>query len=221
MFKFHFSQRHVINLVLLIFIGCIAINPLALAHHPIDGRIPANFLEGFLSGLGHPIIGLDHFAFVVASGLIAVGKLTNLIIPISFVIATVIGTIIHLLAFNLPIPEIVIAGSVLLFGILLAVKNNPSIFNNQIKFSLPIIAGIFGIFHGYAYGESIIGAEMTPLTAYLLGFTIIQLFIAFIAFLIGDLIKAKFANQFKLITRFLGIAIATIGGVYLFNSVLG
>lgn len=221
MFKFHFSQRQFIYLGLLIFMGFITINSAALAHHPLDGKIPSNFAEGFLSGLGHPIIGFDHFTFVVASGLIAAGKLTSLIIPTSFVIATVIGTIIHLFAFNLPIPEIVIASSVILFGFLLVFKNNPSVFNDKIKFSLPIIAGIFGVFHGYAYGESVIGAEMSPLTAYLLGFTIIQLLIAFIAYIIGDLINSKLAHQVKLITRFLGIVIATIGGVYLFNSVLG
>ncbi|VEP17320.1 hypothetical protein H1P_590012 [Hyella patelloides LEGE 07179] len=43
-----------------------------LAHHPFDGRTPASFVEGFLSGLGHPIVGLDHFAFVIAVGLLAV-----------------------------------------------------------------------------------------------------------------------------------------------------
>ncbi len=40
----------------------------AIAHHPFGGETPSNFVEGFLSGLGHPIIGLDHFTFVVASG---------------------------------------------------------------------------------------------------------------------------------------------------------
>jgi len=30
-----------------------------------DGKLPANFFAGFMSGLGHPIIGFDHFAFIV------------------------------------------------------------------------------------------------------------------------------------------------------------
>ena len=34
-----------------------------------------------------------------------------------------------------------------------------------------------GVAHGYAYGESIVGAESTPLMAYLAGFTIVQLVI--------------------------------------------
>ena len=32
-----------------------------------------------------------------------------------------------------------------------------------------------GIAHGYAYGEAIVGAEPTPLVAYLVGFTLVQL----------------------------------------------
>jgi len=33
---------------------------------------------------------------------------------------------------------------------------------------------IAGIFHGYAYGESIIGARVAALVAYLIGFTVIH-----------------------------------------------
>ena len=42
-----------------------------LAHHPNGGETPSNFIQGFLSGLGHPVIGIDHLVFVVAIGLLA------------------------------------------------------------------------------------------------------------------------------------------------------
>src|SRR5258708_39001607 len=42
----------------------------ALAHHVMGGRLPVTFADGLLSGLGHPIIGLDHFAAVVAESLL-------------------------------------------------------------------------------------------------------------------------------------------------------
>jgi len=48
---------------------------------------------------------------------------------------------------------------------------------------LTVLGAIAGLFHGYAYGESIIGAGMT--FAYLLGFTLIQYTVALVAFLIG------------------------------------
>lgn len=41
------------------------------AHHPMGGMTPQTFSQGLLSGLGHPIIGLDHFAFLVAAMLLA------------------------------------------------------------------------------------------------------------------------------------------------------
>src|SRR5262249_61127194 len=50
-----------------ILVPCI---PPASAHHLMGGKLPGNAWEGFLSGLGHPIIGPDHFAFVVGVGLI-------------------------------------------------------------------------------------------------------------------------------------------------------
>ena len=34
----------------------------AYAHHPMGGVTPSSFGEGLLSGIGHPIIGLDHLA---------------------------------------------------------------------------------------------------------------------------------------------------------------
>lgn len=43
----------------------------AFAHHLMGVRTPASFAEGILSGLGHPVIGLDHFAAVVAVGCLA------------------------------------------------------------------------------------------------------------------------------------------------------
>ena len=35
----------------------------ALAHQPMGGVVPETLLHGLMSGVGHPIIGLDHFAF--------------------------------------------------------------------------------------------------------------------------------------------------------------
>ncbi len=59
-----------------------------LVARAMAGQTPDNFWNGFLSGLAHPIIGLDHLAFVVASGLIAVGMEQGLLIPLAFAIAT-------------------------------------------------------------------------------------------------------------------------------------
>ena len=119
----------------------------ALAHHPNGGKIPSTFAEGFLSGLGHPVIGIDHLVFVIAVGLLAASsKKLGMIIPAVFVLATAIGTAIHLQSINLPVVEIIISASVLLIGIFLAKKEKTNLA------LLTVISAIAGIFHGYAYG---------------------------------------------------------------------
>ena len=64
----------------------------ASAHHPMGGRVPSNFFEGFMSGLAHPVIGLDHLAFIVAVGLFAAVKPQGFLIPLFFVLSAMLGT---------------------------------------------------------------------------------------------------------------------------------
>lgn len=185
----------------------------ALAHHPNGGAIPNSFTAGFLSGIGHPVIGIDHLVFVVAIGLLAaLGRKRGMIIPLLFVLATVAGTVIHLQSVSLPVPELIIAASVLVMGIFLARKD-------RVSLAIVTLVGIVaGIFHGYAYGESIIGAEATALGAYLLGFCLIQLGISAIAFYSGKML-ARHSNSI-LILRFAGLAIAGVGCVFISNFIL-
>lgn len=185
----------------------------AMAHHPFGGETPSSFWQGFLSGMGHPVIGLDHLAFVVASGLIAAGVVGGVSIPVALVLATVAGTGIHLLEINLPLPELAIAASVVLFGGLIALKSTV----NLRALVIAAIAALAGIFHGYAYGEAIVGAQMGPLVAYLLGFAVIQLGIGLAAYAVGNAI-VKMANNLP-IMRFLGLAISAIGLVFLASAI--
>ncbi len=185
-----------------------------LAHHPMGGTTPQNFIQGFLSGIGHPIIGPDHFVFVIAAGLMAAMVTRGIIIPLAFVLTGLIGTGLHLLSLDLPAPETFISGSVLIFGILLALKNSP-------KFEIIIaLAAIAGLFHGYAYGESIVGAEMTPLFAYLLGFTTIQMMVSLVAYGIGKRVLKNSPTP-AISFRFAGFAICGAGAAFLSSVILG
>jgi len=145
----------------------------AFAHHAMGGQLPSTFAEGFLSGLGHPVIGLDHLAFIVAAGVVAGIAGLGLWMPVVFVVASILGVSIHLQEVNLPAVELLIALSVVVIGILLA--------GDWSKLGRGAWAAIFaaaGVLHGYAYGESIVGAEPAPLWAYLAGLAIIQSAIA-------------------------------------------
>ena len=155
----------------------------ALAHHPMGGKTPSNFMEGLLSGVGHPIIGLDHLAFVIAVGIAAAMIGSRFMLPLVFIVATMIGTGLHVMAIGLPAVEMIVSLSVAAVGISIIAAY---------RLSMPIYAGLFGLaglFHGHAYGEAIFGAESTPLIAYLAGFGVTQYAIAVAAgYVVYDLI---------------------------------
>lgn len=201
--------------------GLLSFAQQAMAHHPFGGESPENFFQGLLSGIGHPVIGLDHLAFVIASGLLASGLNQGIFIPVAFVLATMVGTGIHLQAVDLPAAEIIISASVVVFGVLLAIRNTKDNPSNSYTIALTAVAAIAGIFHGYAYGEAIVGAEMTALVAYLAGFAITQLVIAVAALAIGKVILEEFASKPFPVMRFLGFAIGAIGVVFLTSSFVG
>ena len=140
----------------------------AQAHHPLDGAMPTGFMEGLLSGLAHPVIGLDHLAFIVAAGVVAGAAGLGLWLPVLFVAVSILGVVVHLQAIDLPLAELVIAASVVLAGVLLARGKaaGPGLW--------AVLVAVAGLFHGYAYGESIVGVEPTTLWAYLGGLAVVQ-----------------------------------------------
>jgi urease accessory protein len=188
----------------------------AFAHHAMDGKMPSNFFQGFLSGVAHPLIGPDHFAFIVAVGLLAAVKRQGVLIPLAFVFSAMLGTGVHLAKFSVPGIELFVSGSILLFGILLAMKNSP---NTPLAAGLSAIAGLF---HGYAYGEAIFGAEMTPLLAYLAGFTCIQLVVSLSAFWIGKTIILNQDNKQQSFAKFrsAGLVISGVGLAFFASQVV-
>lgn len=187
----------------------LAIAKPAAAHHAMGNLLPANFWEGFLSGLAHPVIGLDHLAFVVVIGFIAAQYGRGALLPAAFLLTALVGTSVHVMQFDLPATELAVSLSVILFGAILG-------FGKRVNFSgLVILAALAGLFHGYAYGESIIGAETTPLIAYLIGFTLIQYLIAMLAVKIAQASLQTGAERATAWMRYCGYAACAIGVVFL------
>jgi urease accessory protein len=181
----------------------------AFAHHMMGGRTPSTFMEGLLSGLGHPVIGLDHLAFLIAIG-VAVGVFgLNLLLPVAFIVAMALGVLLHAGGAALPGADIVVAASVLLAGGLLA-WGRP----------LPVAAwgalfAIAGLFHGYSLGESIYGADRSALGAYLLGLVIIQSVLTVGVALLTSRLDTK---RITLAPRVAGAAILIAGVVVLVGT---
>lgn len=151
--------------------GTLLASPLAWSHHAMGGATPTTFFEGLLSGLAHPVIGADHFAFLIVTALLAASLqgVLRLLVPLAFVVATVFGTLYHVTEASLPMTEMVIALSALLGGITVLLRKG-----SVPAMSTGALLAAIGVFHGYAYGESIIGAEQTPLLSYLIGFALVQ-----------------------------------------------
>jgi len=185
----------------------------AWAHHPSGGQTPDTWVEGLLSGLGHPVVGLDHLAFVIAAGLLAAVLPGGIWLPVTFVLASMVGTGVHLMEITLPAAELVISASVLVFGVLLARQDRPG------SLGMNILAAIAGIFHGYAYGEAVVGASMGPLVAYLAGFAGIQLAVALGAYGLARRLGGGDAGALNL--RFAGFTLAGVGLAFLAGVVLG
>lgn len=202
-------------IAVLVGLGLLGVAPRALAHHAMSSSTPTNFFEGFLSGLAHPIIGLDHFVFIVAIGLLAAGQRRGALIPAGFIFTALLGTGIHLLKIELPIAEIIIASSAIALGILLWLQKRPTFKG------LVTLVTCAGLFHGYAYGESIVGAQITPLFAYLLGFSVIQYIVALLALAIGKRVSQKVTPRSVPLLKLAGFAITSIGAFFLTSALIG
>jgi urease accessory protein len=174
----------------------------AFAHHLMGGHMPVTFTQGLLSGLGHPVIGIDHFAAVVAVGCLAAAHRAGAALAIAFVIAMMAGVGLHLHGTTVPAAELLVALSVVALGAVLL---------RWPQLSISTALGLFvvvGLIHGYALGESIYGAERSPLVAYLIGLAVIQSAIALGAMGLARAVMRK-ADALKL--RFIGAGIAGIG----------
>lgn len=149
----------------------------ALAHHPMGGVMPTTFWHGFLSGVGHPVLGPDHFAFIVGIGLLAAATALGPMLPIAFVCAMCLGVGLHLMSLDVPAPELLVAISVLLIG-LAVLRPRPG---KGILVEGALFAAA-GVLHGYALAETVIGAEQGVIAAYLLGLVIVQSGVALMAY---------------------------------------
>ncbi len=186
---------------------------IASAHHFMGGGLPETFAQGFLSGLGHPVIGLDHAAFILAAGFFLALAKDGMWGVLALIGGSLIGAGLHLTRFVLPGSELGVALSVILIGGLVMVRR---------RIKLSWLAGglaLAGILHGYSYAESIFGAEATPLVAYLFGFSVIQLGISAAAFLIHRRLIATREAWAKPVSSGFGAAVGATGVVFLLINI--
>jgi urease accessory protein len=185
----------------------------ALAHHVMGGELPSTFMQGLLSGIGHPIIGLDHLAFVVALGIGAALLQGPLVVIATFVTTSIAGVLIHLAQLDIPMVEPLVSFSVLLAGLAL-------IWSRSVAGSVWLaFAAIAGLLHGYAFGESIVGAEHAVVGAYLLGLAMVMAVIALtVAWITRRIVVADGVASPSL--RVAGAVVGCVGAALLVSTLL-
>ncbi|WP_312571695.1 HupE/UreJ family protein [Stutzerimonas balearica] len=114
---------------------------LAFAH-------PGHDHAGVMSGLAHPLFGIDHLLAMLAVGLWAAQQqgAARWALPLTFVATMLFGGLLGFAGIEMPLMETGIAGSVLALGLLVALAVRPPV---------AIAAGLTALFaasHGVAHG---------------------------------------------------------------------
>lgn len=147
--------------------GLLLASAAATAHTGTDGGTH----HGLAAGLLHPFTGLDHLAAMLAvglwSGLVQPGGRALWAAPAAFASLLLVGALAAAAGLALPAVEPMIAVSLLVLGLLLALQR-----------ALPVpaaaaLVGSFALFHGAAHGLELSGAA--ALAGMLLGTALLHL----------------------------------------------
>jgi urease accessory protein len=121
---------------------------------------------GFLSGLAHPVSGLDHVLAMVAVGLwgAQLGAPAIWLLPIAFPLMMAVGGLLGLLGIPLGGVEIGIAVSSVVLGALILGEVRMPVLGAM------LVVAFFAVFHGHAHGTELSPGQNAML--YSLGFVI-------------------------------------------------
>ena len=119
---------------------------------------------GFLSGLRHPVSGLDHVVAMIAVGLwgAQLGAPAIWLLPVTFPMAMALGGFLGLIGVPLPGVEAGIALSAVALGAMVALEARPPLW------AAGILVGVFALFHGHAHGTELAPGQSALL--YSIGF---------------------------------------------------
>ncbi|WP_043308857.1 HupE/UreJ family protein [Pseudomonas sp. ML96] len=104
--------------------------------------------SGLMAGVAHPITGLDHLLAMLAVGLWAAQQngAARWALPLTFVGSMLLGGLLGFAGVEIPLMETGIAGSVLAFGLLVAVAA-------RLPMALSVgLTALFALTHGVAHG---------------------------------------------------------------------
>ena len=133
---------------------------------PASAHVQKGEAASFLTGLRHPVSGLDHVLAMVSVGLwgAELGAPAMWLLPVTFPMVMALGGMMGLLGIPLPGVEIGIALSAIALGSAVAAEARPRLA------VAAVMVGVFAIFHGHAHGTELPAGQSGLL--YSLGFVI-------------------------------------------------
>jgi len=106
---------------------------------------------GFVSGLAHPVSGLDHVLAMIAVGLWGAQLRAPAVwlLPVTFPMVMALGGMLGLMGVHLPGVEIGIAASAIVLGLAVLLEARPPLG------VAAALVGCFAVFHGHAHGTEL------------------------------------------------------------------
>lgn len=181
---------------LLLLVGAFALPGLAYAHPGHEN------MSGLLSGLGHPLFGLDHLLAMLAVGLwgAQLGGQARWLLPVLFVGVMLAGGALSMFGLAVPAVEPVIVASVLMLGLfLLWARQVPLLVSGT-------LVSIFALFHGAAHGTEM-PLQVSAMT-YALGFALATAGLHLVGLLAGAWLQQR---SWPLVSRVMGALIGLAG----------
>jgi urease accessory protein len=179
----------------------------------MGGATPTTVFEGAVSGLAHPVIGLDHLAFNVALGLVAAFTASAFRVPMAFILSTTVGVLLHSTTLSLPLTEVIVALSVLAVGLAFVLNRLP-----EPRLWI-LFAAAAGVFHGYAFGEAVGDAEAAVVAAYVGGLAATQFLLALVSKTFVDVMLAE-EHSIGTGLRVVGALLVLLGAAFFTTSIL-
>ena len=177
--------------------------PSTAAAHIITGEV-----GGLVSGLKHPISGLDHVVAMVAVGIWGafIGGRAMWLLPVVFPVVMAFGGGLGVLGVPFPGVETGIALSAIALGAMVALAARPPLW------VAAVIVGFFAIFHGYAHGAEL--PKSANALTYAIGFVVATGLLHLCGIAIGLLTRWPWG---RVTVRVAGVVITFIGFGFLFG----
>lgn len=140
----------------------------AFAQTLIEEEPPKTFAEGFMQGVGLPVISIYHLAAMIGIGIL-VGIAARGIVPVlAFGLAAIAGVAIQLSPIDIPADGVFVALTTMVIGVLILLRQpmSPKVAS--------LVFAVAGLVHGYSLGAVLVGADAVPIVAYIAGLLVAQ-----------------------------------------------